>query len=156
MRLPLTRRRGGFDVTMTPMIDVVFQLLIFFVCTASFQPAEELMPSSVAAETGSGDSRLENPETVDLERIVIRVGTRGGRLAWLVNDQPFARLADVHARLAGLARGLARLGTSLGELPVILEIEPEIMLGDVIDVVDVGRALGLKNVRFAAVASADR
>jgi biopolymer transport protein ExbD len=156
MRLPVTRRRGNFDVTMTPMIDVVFQLLIFFVCTASFQAAEELMPSSVAAERGTGDSMAADPKLADLERIVIRVAMRHERLAWFVNDEPLDRLADVQARLAALARGLAQLGTSLSDLPVILEIEPEIRLGDVIDLVDACRALGLANVRFAAVASTSR
>ena len=47
-------RREGLDVKMTPMIDVVFLLLIFFVATASFQMVEHVLPSSLQALPGSG------------------------------------------------------------------------------------------------------
>ena len=32
---------------MTPMIDVIFLLLIFFVCTASFQAPEQILPTNL-------------------------------------------------------------------------------------------------------------
>ncbi|MEA1952290.1 MAG: biopolymer transporter ExbD, partial [Planctomycetota bacterium] len=46
MRRPSYHREGRerLDVKMTPMIDVIFLLLIFFVCTASFQMLEEVLP----------------------------------------------------------------------------------------------------------------
>ena len=40
------RGRTSLDNMMTPMIDVVFLLLIFFLTTASFQRLEKLLPSS--------------------------------------------------------------------------------------------------------------
>ena len=42
------------DVTMTPMIDVVFLLLIFFICTASFQIVEQNLPSRIQLELPPG------------------------------------------------------------------------------------------------------
>ena len=44
---PLVRRAGDIDIdkAMTPMIDVVFLLLVFFVWTASFQIIEHVLPS---------------------------------------------------------------------------------------------------------------
>jgi biopolymer transport protein ExbD len=33
------------DVMMTPMIDVVFLLLVFFLATASFDRLEQILPS---------------------------------------------------------------------------------------------------------------
>ena len=39
-------RRDSLEIKMTPMIDVVFLLLIFFVWTASFQVVEYLLPRS--------------------------------------------------------------------------------------------------------------
>ncbi len=50
--------RREFSVSMTPMIDVVFLLLIFFVCKASFQIAEAVLPSPLA--TG-GTTAVELP-----------------------------------------------------------------------------------------------
>ncbi|MBC8874781.1 MAG: biopolymer transporter ExbD, partial [Planctomycetes bacterium] len=47
-----TQRRSDLDVKMTPMIDVVFLLLVFFVWTASFHIVEHILPSSVSAVRG--------------------------------------------------------------------------------------------------------
>ena len=56
--------RRQTDVAMTPMIDVVFQLLIFFICTASFQLAEELLPTSLAITGDAAAPSIEiEPET---------------------------------------------------------------------------------------------
>ena len=40
--------RRELEIKMTPMIDVVFLLLVFFVWTASFQAIEYLLPSSLS------------------------------------------------------------------------------------------------------------
>ena len=38
---------------MTPMIDVVFLLLVFFLCTASFEQPEEDLAASLVVQTSS-------------------------------------------------------------------------------------------------------
>ena len=59
MKLPssvVSRDRDtDMNSTMTPMIDVVFLLLIFFVWTASFQVIEHVMKSEMSAEVGSAE-----------------------------------------------------------------------------------------------------
>lgn len=35
------RRRIGISIDMTPMVDIAFLLLIFFMCTTQFQPPEQ-------------------------------------------------------------------------------------------------------------------
>jgi len=47
------RGTGAVSMNMTPMIDIVFQLLIFFILTAQFQQLEieqVVLPMSIAAE----------------------------------------------------------------------------------------------------------
>ena len=41
---------------MTPMIDVIFQLLIFFICTSSFQLPEKLFATPIQSLMGNGPS----------------------------------------------------------------------------------------------------
>ncbi len=50
MKLPLTslRERAPLEIQMTPLIDVVFLLLCFFVWTAGVLVAERLLPSLVS------------------------------------------------------------------------------------------------------------
>ena len=54
MRLPNLRRRGGDGINMTPMIDVVFQLLIFFLLTTHFS-RQEVSAELVLPRATSGD-----------------------------------------------------------------------------------------------------
>ncbi|GIW98073.1 MAG: hypothetical protein KatS3mg111_1406 [Pirellulaceae bacterium] len=54
------RRPEDADVAMTPMIDVIFLLLVFFLATSSFRAVEKLLPSGVTefapvAGTASGE-----------------------------------------------------------------------------------------------------
>ena len=58
MRRPPYHRddRGRLDVKMTPMIDVIFLLLIFFVSTASFQAAEETLPTNLSLPGAVSDA----------------------------------------------------------------------------------------------------
>ena len=58
-------RRGSLEVKMTPMIDVVFLLLVFFVWTASFQVVENIVPTGISEEittTSSGTQEQPKPE----------------------------------------------------------------------------------------------
>ena len=67
MRVP-TPHRGSVGFNMTPMIDVVFLLIIFFILASHFQRQEtQLQLALPAAETG------EAPEGYDARRLLINV-----------------------------------------------------------------------------------
>lgn len=127
---------------MTPMIDVVFLLLIFFICTASFQIAENVLPSNLLL-AGSTVSDLDVEPDLQLERVIVKLRMSERKLGWIVNDRPYAMLADVQAVL----RAVAEIDPSL---PVILDVEGSVPLGDVIDVFDICRRVGFEKIQFAA------
>ena len=145
MRIPQSHiDRHGIDVKMTPMIDVVFLLLIFFVCTASFQIPEEILPAGLVALSGSSvDVEIELEP--DLEQVIVKIGYQEGRVTWLVNERPYESLAQVRSVLAAVAEIDA-------SVPVILDVEGTVPLGNVIDVYDVCRLVGLDQIQFAASA----
>jgi biopolymer transport protein ExbD len=140
-------RRGPLEVKMTPMIDVIFLLLIFFICTASFQMPEEilptrfLLPGTVASETPI------DPEVLDLDEIVVKVLWRDAGPRWQINDRDYSSLAEVRAVLTAAAQIKI-------DLPVILDIEPNVPMENVIDVYDLCRKVGLERVQFAASVAA--
>jgi biopolymer transport protein ExbD len=144
-------QRGRFDVKMTPMIDVIFLLLIFFVCTASFRPPERVLPTRMSLP-GTIESDLPpDPQLADLDEIVVKLlwrQTEGAwRAAWQINDRDYGRLADVRAVLAAI-------GQVKSDLPVILDVEGDVPMKDVIDLYDLCRQVGLEKVQFAASAEA--
>lgn len=144
-RSPFHRSDRTFDVAMTPMIDVVFMLLIFFVWTASFQVAELVLPSSLVTQNeGQGDNQPD-PELEDLERVVIRMGWDGQNPSWTVNDVPANSFDAVRDRLRIVARIKATL-------PVLVDPTSAVPLGHVIDVYDAAKVAGFQSVQFATPA----
>ena len=141
MRVPnhLDDRRQT-DIAMTPMIDVVFQLLIFFICTASFQLSEELLPTSLAISGGAVPPVRElDPE---LERIIVRGEAIDRGTTWTVNDRPCSSLVEVEQMLRAVA-------ATDRALPVVLDVGGEVPLGDMIDVYDLCRLVRFERIEFA-------
>lgn len=147
MRAPstYTRQRAGLDIPMTPLIDVVFQLLVFFLLTASFQAIEHLLPSRVSAPQSRGADALSEtpPPEADFHEVVVRILWTNAQPAWQISGQAVATLDDVYRTLAAIARIKA-------DAPVILHPDPGVPLGHVIDVYDITRRVGFPSVQFAA------
>ena len=127
---------------MTPMIDVIFLLLIFFVCTASFQAVEQILPTNLSLPGSIAADVPLDPELEDLDEIVVKILWHDGRASWRINSRDYVRLLDVRAVLAAAARVKI-------DLPVILDVDPDVPLERVIDVYDLCRQIGLEKVQFA-------
>jgi biopolymer transport protein ExbD len=147
MRCPstFTDRRTPIDLQLTPMIDCVFLLMVYFIWSSSFTISEQSLPSQLSPQVGgSGPSADRVPEPIeDFEPLVIRLSVVGGRVAWTVRDVPMESLAQVNSALVTAAR-IKR------DAPVILHPDPPVPLGDVIDVYDLARLAGFEKVQFAA------
>jgi biopolymer transport protein ExbD len=134
----------GLDVKMTPMIDVVFLLLVFFVWTASFGIVERLLPSSLASLSGGPGSRETDPEMLDFDVVVVRLELRDEQPIWTVNDHEQESLQAVEETLSSVA-------AIKSDLPVVVDPQPTVPLGHVIDVYDISRRVGFDTVQFTAV-----
>jgi len=136
---------------MTPMIDVIFQLMIFFICTASFSSPEMILPTRLSLPGAIPSAVQVDPEQADLDEIVVELLWRNvdgrWRAQWQINDRDYGRLAEVRAVLAAVKQVKS-------DLPVILDVEPDVPLEDVIDLYDLCREVGLQRVQFAASAGA--
>ena len=135
------RKKSTPELKMTPMIDVIFLLLIFFVCTANFKPLESVLPTNMSL-TGSSavEVVLPKPENLDVARIVL---TWDGQPAWTVEGNRCGSLRDVRSLLN-------RLREAKPDLPVIIDSEKNVPMEHVIDVYDAARWTGLSRIQFAA------
>ena len=136
-------RREPLEIKMTPMIDVVFLLLVFFVWTASFQVVEYLLPSELSTLLGNQAALEEPPPEADFEDVVIRIHWTGDQPGWTINDQQADSLAQLHQRLQAIAQVKQ-------DAPVILHPDEEVPLGDVINVFDLSRLIGFEKIQFVA------
>ena len=130
---------------MTPMIDVIFLLLIFFVCTASFQPPEEVLPTNMSLPGSTSETVADRSARRGPRRDRRQGPVATGRAS--VGGQP-ARVPATR-QVGGVLRQSAGFQD---DLPVILDVEGVVPMENVIDVYDLCRQIGLQRIQFAAAA----
>jgi len=144
MRIPHSAAdRTPLELQLTPMIDCVFLLLVYFLWSSSFTMPELVLPGQLAPPQASAGTGAPPPPQADFPELVVRVVTVQGRIGWTLNETPVRSLAELRATLATLA-SIRR------QAPVILDPQPDVPLGDVIDALDVIRLAGFAQVNLAA------
>ena len=133
MRRRLSRKREEAEINITPMLDVVFILLIFFIVTTSF-----------VSEFGVDVDRPTNAPIQEQDQdqiIAVRIDE---------NDKIFVqeRLVDVRAVRANIESGLA-----LQPAAAVVVIADRLAdAGLLVRVVDQARVAGAQNISLAAQA----
>lgn len=139
--------RPSVDSMLTPMIDVVFLLLIFFLTTSSFQRLEKQLPSASAtppqqATQGVSQEPVQ-PEASDFNDIIIKIGNRNGTLEYKLQDAIVADLAQLESRLIAILR-------IRKNVPIIIDPENSVAAGEAIRVYDMIRNNGSLSVFLVA------
>ncbi len=131
-RLNLDRDGGNEGVDLTPMLDVVFILLIFFIVTATF--VKEL-----GLDVGSSD---QNQNVVDSERksIVIQITNR---------DRITIRGRDIDYR--AVRANIERLHAEDPEAPVMVQPHPDSTTEVMVHVMDASRQAGIPNISVVSL-----
>lgn len=80
----MATRRNAVRIDMTPMVDVAFLLLIFFMSTTQFKP-----PESVAVDLPLSRSEIHIPET---GTIILTVNSTG---QMFISDENLAAVEDI-------------------------------------------------------------
>ncbi|MFP4106474.1 MAG: ExbD/TolR family protein [Phycisphaerae bacterium] len=136
------KRTSMIQPPLTPMIDVTFQLLIFFIITTDFRPEEGLIPGSLP-EKGSGAS-----VAVDLMDIRVVVRPSGAGAQYLIErsgesfDTP-GQLADFFA-----ARHKA-LGAEADKQAIVIEIRSDVKWRYVTEAFNAAVKARFRNIGFA-------
>ena len=144
MKLPQTSNDDSLELKMTPMIDVVFLLLVFFVWTSSFELPEFDLPGSLAElPMGAAETSTDTPPVEKFDEIIIRLLWQGEETQIMLNGQEMEQMSDLKARLAEI--------TSLGvQPPVIVAPDEKVTMDLAVQAYDAARAAGVDRVLFAA------
>ncbi|MGD2006769.1 MAG: biopolymer transporter ExbD [Cellvibrionales bacterium] len=130
-RLAKQQEDNGAEIDLTPMLDVVFIMLIFFIVVASF-----------IKEAGVEVNRPDDNQQTDPEDSVsIVVEVAADNQIWMEN-----RRVDVRAVRANIQRLLAEDP----EAPVTVKVEKGAEAGVVVDVADAAREAGVGIVNWAS------
>jgi len=130
MRNRRGRRKSESEVNLTPMLDVVFIMLIFFIVTASF-----------VKESGIEISRPGASTAVRKEKGNILI-------AISANDQIWMNRRQVDPR--ALRANIERMHAENPQGSVIIQADKEAKTGLLVQVMDAARSAGVKSVSLAA------
>jgi biopolymer transport protein ExbD len=145
VRRPSTYLQHGTDseLQMTPMIDVVFQLMIFFVWTSGVHVAEYVLPSRVTNPTQAAAGATPSPDAAsDFRELVIRVMWQGGQPQWQLNGQNTPSLTAMRQQLK-------EVHAIAPQAPLVIHPDPETPLEYVVQAYDLSRLMGFQKVQLA-------
>ena len=141
MRIPRVHRsvQGPDNSSMTPMIDVVFLLLIFFICASARQSREALLAANLPS--GSIEAAV-SAAPVQIDQAFVKLKHREGGTVAEINDTDYPTIELLETQL----QALAQVGP---EVPVILDVDGPVPFGDVIRVYDLCQRLHFTTIKFA-------
>ena len=149
MPRPHETTRTGLNIT--PMIDVVFQLLIYFLVATNFALGEQIFRLDLP-ERGGPSSRVD-PFELEEEPLRIRVGSTGAdrETILLSLEGPYPQPEDLAALESFLARSLADSGVALfrQDHPVVIVPGPTTRWEHVVDTFNATIRAGFRSVVFA-------
>lgn len=126
-------RRDEINLDITPLIDVVFLLLIFFMVSTTFEHNSEI---NITLPSSSKEITEAKPDAVN-----VGLDAQGNVY---INDR-----ALVNAQLETIKTALSDALIGLNEPPIIISADSNATHQSVIRVMDAARQLGLVKITFA-------
>lgn len=130
-RLTTRQSEEEEEIDLTPMLDVVFIMLIFFIVTATFV-------KEIGLDVNSPDKN-QNIKDADKKSIVVRITNR---------DRIMVRGRDIDFR--AVRANIERLHAENPDAPVVVQPHPDSTTNIMIHVMDSARLAGVYNVSIAA------
>ena len=130
MRQRRNRRKSESEVNLTPMLDVVFIMLIFFIVTASFVKESGIEISRPGASTATRKER---------GNILIAISA---------NDQIWMNRRQVDPR--ALRANIERAHAENPQGSVVIQADKAAKTGLLVQVMDAARNAGVKDISLAA------
>ncbi len=125
------KKNKSLEVSLTPMIDVVFLLLIFFMVTTTFSKETSIKIQLPQAE---------GQEVEQHKQVLLLVIDKSGQ--FFINDRA---LAD--KSLATLTKELTAVGGNK-KIPLVIHADASAPVQAAISVLDVAKNVGFKNISF--------
>lgn len=131
--------REELELNLTPLIDVVFLLLIFFMVSTTFQKESEISLQLPRAS----DTEVQAPK----ERIEVLINASG---RYFINDQELVK-ADV----ASLQNALYKVSGGKRDIPLTIRADAQAPHQAVVTAMDAAGQLGMLKMSIATSRSAE-
>ncbi|HED32814.1 MAG TPA: biopolymer transporter ExbD [Gammaproteobacteria bacterium] len=128
-------RREEIDLNLTPLIDVVFLLLIFFMVSTTFEKTSKLkidLPEASAKATKQVD-----------KKIVLGIDAKG---RYYINDRQL-----VNTQLKTLKTALLKIAGNARDIPVVLRADAKTPHQSVVRAMDAASQVGLTHLSISTL-----
>lgn len=142
------RPKGSIEeakMDMTPIIDVVFNLLIFFMLTMDFKDEEGMLMAHLPKDQGLSKSQVKQEEMEEI-RVRIEKKNEGDQTAVMVGRKV---VADPVENPSQLISNLASLMAINPKNPVIIDPTKKAEFKYVIAVLNSCKSAGVQEIKFA-------
>jgi len=132
------RKKVPLEITLTPMIDVVFLLLIFFMVTTTFNRQTELKINLPEAQA--------EPEEDVKKSITLTIDSKG---TYFISDQKGLAHQLINQQTDTLRQALIQTAGETRQIPFIINADGKTPHQAVITVLDIASQLGFSRITFA-------
>lgn len=146
------RRKGSeseVEISMTPMIDVTFQLLVFFIVTLQFRKLERELDSFLPTDRGNRPLSARTPEELEVD---VSLRRRGGEVVVLWSGAR-VEAADVAEACSIVERRLTAFKSRFPEAAARLDVGEGVLHADAVRVLDLLHRADFGTIRLAGVAA---
>jgi biopolymer transport protein ExbD len=132
-------------VNAVPLVDVIFCLCLFFMCSLKFKQLEGKIEAWLPTDRGNEQTMVQNPI---MEEIRVFMRWRDGRTIRKVGNRPEAPDdLTLMQTINEMSNNMKKLGKS--EFPVLIDALPDVPWRDVIHVLDLCKQSKLDRIQFA-------
>ena len=135
-----SRSKDDLTVDVTPLIDVVFLLLIFFMVSTTFDRESQI---EVTLPEASISEPLKNNEILE-----VTVNAEG---IFFVNGQRV-----VNTQIATLKQAMLKVANGRSDPPVVINSDKNAQVQSMVTVMDAARQLGFVHISFATSQTQER
>lgn len=132
------RKRPPLEITLTPMIDVVFLLLIFFMVTTTFSQQSELKISLPEAKGGEAEAAEK--------MIVLTINAEG--IYFISGDDGLPHQL-INQQKSTLKRALIQAAGNSRKVPFVISADAKTPHQSVVTALDIASQLGFTRITFA-------
>lgn len=134
------------ELQMTPMIDCIFLLLIFFMCCTKFKTLEGNLRSDIPeAKEGVATESVDDEPEVQIVKVSLK-RTREGRVLIFVNRASVGSAMQLADKLQRLREQFKRAGM---QAIVVIDPFPDVPFGDIVSALNECIRVGFEDIAFA-------